>query len=207
MKDQIGRTRPWSGSSSIALVLAFSTVALAAEESKTEPPCHTVEPRKYSRTVAEYSLPVVTLQDQDGRAVSLRSALGEAGPVALNFVFTTCTTICPVMTATFAQMRRELGGDSAGLRVVSISIDPEYDTPSVLRAYAQKHSAAGDWRFLTGRSADIQTVLRAFEAYAGAKTNHRPLSFFRRDDGSWVRIEGLAGAAELAQEFRTRESD
>lgn len=160
-------------------------------------------PARYATSVETYEIPGVTLVDQDGRRVPLASALDATRPVALNFVFTTCTTICPVMTATFSGMRAALGPDADGLRLVSISIDPEFDTPEVLKRYTERFAAGNDWRFLTGDAREIARVLRAFDAYFGSKMNHRPLTFFRAArNGRWVRVEGLASAGDLAREYR-----
>ena len=107
------------------------------------------------------------------------------------------------MTATFARLRRELGADGATLRLVSISIDPQHDTPHELKEYAGRYGVGADWQLLTGEPDRIAAVLKAFDAFAGSKTNHQPLTFFhtpgRRD---WVRLKGLASAADLAREYR-----
>ena len=79
----------------------------------------------YTRTVEPYSVPHVKLLDQSGAGIELTELLEGSQPVALNFIFTTCTTICPVMAATFSKLQRELGDDVGDLRLVSISIDPE----------------------------------------------------------------------------------
>lgn len=159
----------------------------------------------YSATTERYSVPEVSLLDQSGDSVALRTLLESDKPVALNFIFTTCTTICPVMTATFAQMRRDLGDQADEVRLVSISIDPEYDRPEVLEAYAERFDARGDWTFLTGDLTDIMPVLTSFRAYAGTKTNHQPLTFLRRPQSlDWTRIDGLASGEDLAREVKTR---
>jgi protein SCO1/2 len=161
--------------------------------------------RGYKVASAAYDVPDVTLLDAGGRSVPFRDLLGGREPVALNFIFTTCTTICPVMTATFAQMRRELGDDAARIRMVSISIDPEYDRPAVLQRYAARYGAGAGWTFLTGDGADVKSVLDAFGANTGSKMNHRPLTLLRSDpDKAWVRIDGLASGHDLAREARAR---
>ena len=159
----------------------------------------------YSVTAASYVVPDVQLIDESGAPVVLRTLLESEQPVALNFIFTTCTTICPVMTVTFAQMQRELGEAAKQLRLVSISIDPEYDRPEVLKAYAEQFHVGAGWTFLTGDSDDISQVLRSFDSYAGSKMNHQPLTLLKRpESSSWVRIDGLAGGADLAQEVAAR---
>ena len=160
---------------------------------------------RYTATTENYAIPDVELIDQLGISVSLRSLLESEQPVALNFIFTTCTTICPVMTATFSQMRRELGDAGSDLRMVSISIDPEYDRPEQLKAYSEQFRAGEGWDFLTGDSADIVQVLRSFDSYAGSKMNHQPITLLKSPySASWTRIDGLASGKDLANEVTKR---
>jgi protein SCO1/2 len=192
-----------------ALGMLLSILPVLAEASGPRPsndqagPPAAVAAARYERSVASYAVPDVTLVDQDNRPVSLGSLLAPGKGIALNFVFTTCNAVCPVMTATFARMRSELGPDGNGLRLVSISIDPDHDTPTALKSYASRFGGGRDWAFLTGDVANVLRVQKAFGAFAGAKTEHQALTFFRgpgRDD--WVRIKGFASGAELADEYR-----
>jgi protein SCO1/2 len=161
------------------------------------------KPSPFRRTLAEYPLPEVTLRDQAGHPVPVSELEAASAPLAVNFIFTTCTTICPVMTATFAQMRRELGPQAERIRLVSITIDPEHDTPSVLAGYAERFGAPAGWSFLTGRPGDVERLLRAFDAWPGSKASHRPLTLLRgRGERGWVRLEGLGSGAALAAEAR-----
>jgi protein SCO1/2 len=106
------------------------------------------------------------------------------------------------MTRIFARVPAELGEEARRFRLISISIDPEQDTPKQLRAYAERFGAGDRWRFLTGRAEDIVTVERAFDAYRGDKMNHQPLTLLRAGpDRSWVRLDGFASPAELAREY------
>jgi protein SCO1/2 len=156
----------------------------------------------YRLSRVRYEVPDVRLVDQAGAGVALRELLAAPEPLALNFVFTTCTTICPVMTATFAQLQRTLGPRADTVRLVSISIDPDYDTPEVLATYAKRWNASQRWRFLTGSAGDVVAVQKAFEAYAGAKTNHRPATFLRgAGDTEWLRVDGLATGTDLSREW------
>ncbi len=159
-----------------------------------------MQSREFTVSSENYSIPDVTLLNAVGAEQSLRELLSEDKPVALNFIFTTCTTICPVMTATFAQMQRELEEDEIeGLRVISISIDPEYDRPDVLSAYAKRFHAGESWIFLTGRTEDVDNVMRAFDVYEGSKMNHQPVTLLRKTrDQPWLRVDGLASGKGLA---------
>lgn len=154
------------------------------------------------RSTANYRLPDVGLVRADGQRVALAGELDYAGPLALNFVFTTCSAICPIQSQTFAELRAR-AGPAMGLRLVSISLDPLNDTPAVLRDYAKKFGAGKDWRFYTGTPDASIAVQRAFDAYRGNKMNHEPLVLLRRGAGQpWIRLEGYAGADQLLRELR-----
>lgn len=162
----------------------------------------------YVRSEHNYPVPDVTLTDQEGKAVPLRDIILAEGPVMLNFIFTTCTTICPVLSASFAQTQKELGPDAAEVRMISISIDPEHDSPARLREYAQRFHAGEGWVFYTGDLADIVAVQKAFDAYRGDKMSHPPLTYLRaQPDAPWVRLEGFASAGELVREYRALVSE
>lgn len=159
----------------------------------------------YKRSLQAYTVPDVTLRDQTGHAVNLADLVaGGEGPVLLNFIFTSCTTICPVMSATFDQVQADIGAINPGYRMISISIDPEYDTPGRLHDYAQMHDAQPNWVFLTGGFDDVMSAVKAFDAVSlsNNKMYHEPLTFLRaRPTSDWVRIEGLLSAEELTEEY------
>lgn len=155
------------------------------------------------RTVKTYDIPDIPLVGMDQGKTSLRAELDSGQPVMLNFIFTTCTAICPVMSATFSQVQKALATGREKLRLVSISIDPEYDTPERLKAYAAKFGAGPEWRFLTGTPTDVAAIERAFNAYRGGKMNHVPLTLLRAEPGKpWVRLDGFASAEDLLREYR-----
>lgn len=157
----------------------------------------------YLRTETGYLVPDVLLTNQDGERVSLRQLLAGPKPVLLNYIFTSCTTICPVLSASFAQTQRSLGDEANKVRLVSISIDPEQDTPTRLRDYAQRFRAAEGWELLTGSREDIVAVQKAFDAFRGDKMNHIPVTFIHvADDSPWIRLEGFPSADELVSEYR-----
>ena len=159
--------------------------------------------RGYVLSEHTYEIPEVSLMTMNGQETTLQKELDSDKPVLLNFIFTTCTTICPVLSASFYQLQNELGEESQDLRMISISIDPEYDTPDKLKTYAERFNAGPQWRFLTGDRDDIVAVEQAFDAFRGAKMNHDPLTFIRgEDNASWVRITGIASAEEIINEYR-----
>lgn len=163
----------------------------------------TMGSQRYSRVVTRYEMPEVTLRDHTGAARDLAEVLDHEEPVLLNFVFTSCATICPIMSAVFGQTQEEIAVLAPGYRMVSISIDPEYDTPARLAEYASLHEARPEWVFLTGGFDDVFEVVAAFDAIfrANNKMYHRPLTFLRpRGERAWVRLEGLLSAEELVAE-------
>lgn len=192
----------------LALALVAAPLAAVAEDHAHHAHQHhhamPAEADGYVRTLADYAVPDVKLVDADGAGVPLRSALAEADkPVILNFIFTSCGAICPVMSATFSQLQDALGPARDAVRMVSISIDPEEDTPAALKAYAGKYGAGPQWQMLTGRLADSIAVQRAFGVYRGDKMNHQPATFLRAGRGQpWVRLDGFASAADILREVR-----
>ena len=168
-----------------------------AEETPDPHAHHHVMP-KTSRLTAEYVVPEVTLVRDDGKSVSLAGELNDGRPVVLNFIYTSCTTVCPVVSRTLSQLQRKLGTERDRVHIVSISIDPEEDTPSRLAAYAKQHDAGPEWQHYTGTLSASITAQRAFDAYRGDKMNHTPVTFLRPAPGEhWIRIEGFATADDL----------
>ena len=146
----------------------------------------------------------MVLTDHHGKTQPLTEFLHtNDAPVLLTFSFTSCSTICPVLNATFASVQKELAKQKQPVRLVTISIDPTHDTPEVLAEYAGSFNAAENWTFLTGTAADIQTVRKAFNAHTANKGRHAPLMFIRASaDGLWLRLNGLMSSQQLLTEFR-----
>jgi protein SCO1/2 len=158
---------------------------------------------RYTRTLTSYAPPDVTLVDMNGARVPLAAALSYDGPILMQFIFTTCPTICSVMSGTFSAAQTKLGPELGRVRMISISIDPEQDTPARLRAYARRFKAQRQWLFLTGSLADIVAIEKAFDVYRGNKMRHEPLTFLRASPRElWGRLDGLMSATELAAECR-----
>lgn len=157
-----------------------------------------------SVATAQYAVPAVALVRADGRAVTLRDELDDGRPVVMNFIFTSCGAICPLMTQTFAQFQRRLGNGSAGVHLVSISIDPEQDTPERLREYAAKFHAGPGWSYYTGTLQASIAAQQAFGVYRGDKMAHGPVTLMRAAPGEpWRRIDGFASPDELLRQFRS----
>lgn len=171
--------------------LLFAVVATAAE------------PERYTRTVEQYAIPDVVLINQDGEKVRFKKLLESEQPVVVDFIYGTCTTICPILSAGYANLQRKLGTDTTKVRLVSITIDPEYDTPAILKEYLARYQAKPGWDFLTGSRRDIDRVMNAFDAYFRDKMDHKPLTFIRSPkDGKWIRLYGLLSGVDFLDEYK-----
>jgi protein SCO1/2 len=150
------------------------------------------------------SVPDVELVNQDGAPVRLRE-LAKDHVLAVNFIFTTCTTICSPMTAVFARLQAELGDSlERDVRLVSITLDPAVDTPERLKRYADKFNRRPGWVFLTGSRDRVARALEAFGGRAPVKEQHAPLTLLgRASEGRWRRVDGIAPPRRLADEIRS----
>ena len=110
--------------------------------------------------------PGFTLTNTDGGRLSLVDLRGKV--VAVTFIYATCTDTCPILTAKMAGMQKRLGPEfGSKVRFVSITVDPERDTPSILAQYARNHGAdPAGWAFLTGTPAEIRDVGRQYGIFA-----------------------------------------
>jgi protein SCO1 len=109
--------------------------------------------------------PEFTLTTQDGKRLALKELRGKV--LAITFIFAGCTDTCPLLTAKMAGIQERLG-PAFGPQVffLSITVDPERDTPAVLQRYAQAHRAnTAGWAFLTGSPAEIREVARSYGIY------------------------------------------
>ena len=107
--------------------------------------------------------PAFILLNQEGNRFDSTTLRGKV--VVLNFIFTTCTDVCPLFTANLADLQRTLKNESAGsLFLVSITTDPEVDSPKVLKSYAQRYGADfQNWAFLTGSESQLKQVWKGFD--------------------------------------------
>ena len=154
------------------------------------------------RSVGNYLIPQVTLTRQDGAQVDFASELDGGKPVILAFIYTSCTTVCPMTSQVLSQTQEILGKNADKVRIVSVSIDPEYDTPARLREYRQKFAAKDGWQYYTGTSQASVAVQKAFQAFRGDKMDHAPLIFLNQGNGnSWVRLEGFPTAKQVMSEY------
>ena len=118
--------------------------------------------------------PDFVLRGQDGAKVALSQFRGKA--VAVTFIFASCSATCPILTAKMAGVQTDLGSDfGTKIAFLSITVDPEHDTPDVLQRYAQGFGANPvGWKFLTGSPVAIQDIAHRYGVFA-AKSSDREL--------------------------------
>ena len=190
---------PWMlpGHALAALLMAAAGAAWTGHEALAAP-----SGSGYTRSSGHYLVPEVELLDTDRASVPLARVLSGDNPVMLNFIFTGCGSVCPAMSASFARVQAELGRERRDLLLVSISVDPEQDSPLALRNYARHYGAGPRWKLLTGGGSTA--VQRAFGAYpSGDKADFVPVTLIRAGANKpWLRLEGAASAADLMREYR-----
>ena len=144
-------------------------------------------------------IPEVEVLDQDGNALHFYRDLIKDKTVAINFIFTNCTTICPPLAATFARVQKEMG-DRVGKDVhfISISVDPLTDTPERLKAWGAKFKAGTGWTFVTGEKQEMDKLLNALGAAVSKREDHTPALIIGNDSkGVWTRTYGLARTNQI----------
>lgn len=149
--------------------------------------------------------PGFALTSQDGKPVSLVALRGKV--VAVAFIFTGCSSICPLLTQKMVQVQDALGADfGTNVAFVSITLDPEHDTPQALQDYARAWSAKrAGWSFLTGPPETIAEVTRQYGVFAAQKQDgggidHTQLTSIIDAEGM-IRVQYL-GARFDSDEFR-----
>lgn len=192
--------------STLALITAGAAVLLSPcvfADGNADTGAHHPMAQGTTRTMVDYVLPQVNLVRDDGKTVLLADELNDGRPVVLNFIYTTCTGICPLSSQVFSQLQEKLGATRSSVHLVSISIDPEEDTPARLVKYAKKYKAGPQWQYYTGTMEASLATQRAFDVYRGDKMAHDPVIFLRASPGKpWLRINGFVTADDLLSEFR-----
>lgn len=140
------------------------------------------------------------LVTHEGERVRFYSDLLDGKVVVINAFFASCEGVCPVMAAKLAEIQSWLGdrlGEEA--RILSISVDPERDTPAVLADYARRWQARDGWYFLTGEPENVRRVLGRLGAAVEEREAHTNLLFVGNvPTGLWKKALGVAPAGELA---------
>jgi protein SCO1/2 len=163
--------------------------------------------KNYSVSYPQITLTDISMSNTENKKISLTHEL-DKGAVIINFIFTSCTAICPVLSSTFAQVQKRFDEINVkNINLISFSIDPERDTPARLKEYAQKFNAGSRWQFFTGTKTDMRRIEDMFSNYRGNKMNHLPYTFIRINKKSpWIRLKGFVGASIIIDEINKASS-
>lgn len=188
----------------VAVSLGLLLVSSAAAQNK--PPAPPPNPHaNHPAAAGEQLTPAakyftdVELLDQDGRKLKFYSDVLKGKTVIINALFTTCTNVCPPISRNFERIQQALG-ERLGKDVflVSLTVDPQTDTPAKLKEYAQKFHARPGWSFLTGRKENLDWALYKLGQYVEEKTQHTTVVIIGNEaTGLWKKAFGLASADEL----------
>jgi protein SCO1/2 len=166
---------------------ALVASALPANAGTTAPPVRVATERPLAEQMKRH-FPNVPLQTHDGRSVRFYDDLIKGKKVIVNFTFTSCNGTCPRTQSNLARVQ-ELLGDRVGrdIFLVSISIDPEHDTPEVLAKYAKTFDARPGWTYATGRREDVDNIRRRLGLWDSPDyTQHMGLlTFGNEPEGKW----------------------
>src|SRR4026209_2691765 len=177
----------------VAVALIMFAATEAAAQSCHAPAAQTKKPE------TKMVIPDVAVLDQDGNKLHFYTDLIKGKTVAINFIFTNCTTICPPLAATFARLQKEMGGRiGKDVHLISISVDPVTDTPERLKAWGAKFKAGPGWTFVTGGKQEMDKLLNALGAAVSKREDHSPALIIGNDSkGVWTRTYGLAKISQI----------
>lgn len=144
------------------------------------------------------------LLDQDGRELRFYSDVLQNRVVLLNVIFTRCEDACPLITARLKKVREAMGEKAGQVHFISLSSDPQHDSPQALKAYARKHGADDpNWIFLTGGVEQISLVLARLGQLSRTPEEHSTL-LIAGDVAHkrWSKIRPDAPPAAIAQRLQ-----
>jgi protein SCO1/2 len=200
--EKLGWNRSQQNPAMLALSLSFVFLLGYAE------PVHPTEKEfvkmaSSRESLVEVNLVDSTLIDQDGRPVKFASQAVGDRIVVINFIYTTCGTVCPLISATFKQLQDKLGQRlGKDVWLVSISLDPVTDTPARLKEYAARYHAKPGWLWFTGNATDVEQVLNGLGTTSVNFREHAPLTLVGDGKhGLWVRFNTLTGPQQIRAEL------
>lgn len=180
----------------LALLTLFGVCVTRDSYGQTPSHTHPVSDDQLLRSneAMTIAIPDIKLTDQDGREVSIYSGLMKDKLVVLNLFYTTCTGVCPTAGLWFSRLQDKLG-ERLGREVVlvSLSINPDVDTPEKVNQWASRWRRRPGWTLLTSKEKEARVLVKRFLAYEAIGT-HSPVVFVgdgARPSIEWVRVDVL----------------
>jgi protein SCO1/2 len=160
-------------------------------------------PADVKPSAARVTLHDIQLVDVDGHPVRFKSEAVGDHIVVVSFIYTSCSTICPVTSAVLAEVRDHLAnklGERFGrdVKLISLTVDPVTDTPERLKDYAASFGSTGGWLWLTGEKPRVDGVLTGLGAYAADFTQHSGAVLVGdAHSGNWTRLFGIPNPSDI----------
>ncbi len=186
----------------LTFCLLTAAIGQALAHSADEHAGHDMPAKSTSSESAQVKFADVALVDQNGKPVRLEKDLVSNKIVVMSFIYTSCTTVCPVVSSIMGKVQKQLGARVGGeVQLVSISVDPQRDDAKRLNDYARNFQKGPGWSWLTGSSQSITETLKGLGSFSGDIKNHQPLILV--GDGNnrhWTRYYGFTDPAVLTRE-------
>ncbi|HVK63647.1 MAG TPA: SCO family protein [Polyangium sp.] len=177
---------------SLGLLAALTAAPVVAEA----PPASSA---KANEDAAARYFTNTKLVDQDGKVRHFHDDLLRGKKVLINVAFTSCKGACPVMTANLAKVQRLLGARMGkAIHIITVTADPENDTPAVLKQYADRHGATAGWYFLTGAPDDVNKVLGRIGGLLRKPEDHATTLYVGNlATGNWVKTQATSRPEDI----------
>jgi len=184
----------------LLIVIGMTAMTFATQPAQADPS----DPRQASRWGEDY-LPNLPVTDQDGHTYRFFDDLIKDKIVVINFIFTSCTDICPLTTARLAIVQEKLGDLTAqNIHMYSITIDPEHDGPKELKRHADAFGVKPGWLFLTGKPEDIAIIRYKLGERSRVKAEHRhEMMIGNATTGEWGRDSAFGDLDQLARNIHS----
>jgi len=186
----------------LTLCLLAVGIGQALAHSADEHAGHTAAAKNASSESAQVKFADVALVDQNGKTVRLEKDLVSNKIVVMSFIYTSCTTVCPVVSSIMGKVQQQLGARvGEEVQLVSISIDPQRDDAQRLNDYARTFQKGPGWSWLTGTPQSVNATLKGLGSFSGDFKNHQPLILV--GDGNsrhWTRYYGFTDPTVLSRQ-------
>ncbi|MEN5304470.1 SCO family protein [Pseudomonas sp. TWI628] len=186
----------------LALSLALAS-NLALAHAGHDHDGHAGQPPAAHQEKASVRFVDVPLLNQDGMPVRLEQDLVGERLVVMGFIYTSCTTVCPVVSSIMGKVQQQLGGRvGEEIQLVSISVDPQRDDAKRLQHYAKAFQHGPGWSWLTGSQYAITETLKGLGSFSADLSQHPPLILVGDGrTGHWTRYYGFTDPAVLVEEI------
>lgn len=171
----------------------------AKKEAATNENPRVKRPGRIELALTSSEIPDIWLVDQNGKKVKFYSDLVKNKVVVINFFFTSCDYVCPMQARSLVRLKERLAGRlGRDVFFISVSRDPENDTPERLNKWAKNYAVSDGWTLLTGEQSVIQKLLRDIASEGFGQATHESLVLIGNDrTGDWLSTDGLLLPDEL----------